>query len=116
MGQTLFDRIDRAQTATYLFRFGLLGFLIVGFGVLALIIKIKVFPDSAGQGYIIFITRNFVLSATLLATSRYIKRNNTRFAVSFDGSPGRIKLAWLLGFIIVTAAVYELLKRLLLLL
>lgn len=113
MDLTILTRINRAQTASYLFRFSLLGFLIVSLGIIALVIKINAFPASASEGYIIFITRNLVLSVILLTASSYAKRNNTRFAVSFDRAPGWLKLSWLVGFTIFSAAVYELLKRML---
>jgi len=113
MSKSIFDKIDRIQTGTYIFRLSLLGFVIVFFGVIALLIKINVFPASNSKGYIVFIIQNLLLSIILLISSRYIIKRDTIFALSFDKANGRVKLFWLVGFTIIVAIIYELLKTIL---
>ncbi len=110
MSKSIFDKIDRTVTGTYIFRLSLIGFLVVFLAVVAFIIKIYVFTASSNKGYIAFIIQNLVLSILLFASSHYIKRHDTKFALIFDTAGGRTKLAWLVGFTVIVAAVYELLK------
>ena len=113
MSKSIFDKIDRIQTGTYIFRFSLLGFLVVFLGVIALLIKISVFPASKSNGYIVFIILNLLLSLIFLISSRYIIKSDTRFALSFDKASGQVKLFWLVGFTIIVVIIYELLKAIL---
>lgn len=113
MSKSIFDNINRIQTGTYIFRFSLLGFLVVFLGVIALLIKINFFPASKMNGYVVFIILNLLLSIILLISSRYIIKNDTRFALLFDKASGQVKLFWLGGFTIIVAIIYELLKAML---
>ena len=113
MRESILEKIDRAKISTYIFRFSLLVFLIVTFAVIAFAIKINVFPASSSKGYIIFIIRNLLLSVILLVSYRYIKKNKTIFAISFDKANGHVKFFWLIGFTISLAIIYELLNTIL---
>lgn len=108
MGQTVFDGIDRRQTGRYLFKLSLLGFAVTGLGLLAFVIKLKAFTGSENSGYVLFIIRNLLLSLILSGASWIMRKNNTRFAVSFDRAEGWVKLSWLVGFVVMASLIYEL--------
>lgn len=110
MSKSIFDNINRIQTGTYIFRFSLLGFFVVFWGAIALLIKINFFPASKFNGYAVFIIKNLLLSIVLLISSRYMIRNDTKFANLFDKASGQVKLFWLGGFIVIVAIIYELIQ------
>lgn len=109
----MINKIDRVQTSTFLYKFSLFGFLLVACSVVAFLIKISVFTNSSNKGYLAFIIQNLALSLILFAVSRYMKKDDTQFAVLFDTANGWLKLFCLSAFAIFVIAIYEILKNLL---
>ncbi len=92
-------KLNRKDTGNYIYIVSMIFFLAVAGGIAALIIKEFVFPDANRKEFILFTVQALCLSVTLLLASKYIKKENTKFALFFDKANGIIKSLCLLLFI-----------------
>ncbi len=107
--------MTRKELSKYIFFLSLFMFLILGASIVALIVKVLVFPESNNQEFILAFFQSTWLSISLLYVSKYIKRNDTKIAIFYDKANIWVQSLTILVAIILFSIVAELVEMIVLL-
>ena len=105
--------VNRKDLGIYIFYISMLFLLVLFGGVVALIVKESIFPEANRKEFILTIIQASVLFASLLITSKYVKKENSKFAIFYDKAKSLVRLVCIILFIVIMYFIAQLIEAIL---